>query len=47
MELVAEYTEAKRKSAGDRLRMKEIFYERRWFILSKLLEYPVSLLAFN
>lgn len=47
MELCREYTEAKRKSNGDRKKMKEILHARRWFILMKLCEYPVSNLEYD
>lgn len=42
MELAREYTEAKRRSNGDRQKILRILYDRRWFLLSKVLEYPVS-----
>ena len=42
MELMKEYSVAKRKAAGDGAKLNRLLYERRFFILSKLLEYPVS-----
>jgi len=47
MELWREYTEAMRKSNGDKQKFREIIYERRWFILSKLLEYPMQTYYLN
>lgn len=43
MEVVREFTEAKRKSNGDRQKERQILYQRRWFLILKLLEFPVSL----
>lgn len=43
MELCKEWTDAKEKSEGDWTKMKKILNDRRWYIISKLLEYPVSL----
>lgn len=41
MELCKEYEDAKLKAGGDRAKMLDILHNRRWFILMKLLEYPV------
>jgi hypothetical protein len=41
MELYKEYNDAFKKAKGDIKILKETLYERKWFILSKLLEYPI------
>ena len=43
MELGKEWTDARAK--GNTQKMRKALWDRRWYILSKLLEYPVSLVG--
>ena len=45
MELCKEYSVANKEAAGDRDKFLKTLFERRFFILQKLLEYPVRFLS--
>jgi CRISPR/Cas system CMR-associated protein Cmr5 small subunit len=42
LELGKEITDARKKSQNDTKATLSILHQRRWFIVSKLLEFPVS-----